>query len=101
MIRAVNQTSALRLDSMSRSNVGQIIPMGERRWRVRWFLGCDEKTGKRRYGSKTVHGTKRQAQRVLRENVGSQDEGFAAPSPARIPRLSAYIERWKSAPRSG
>ncbi len=32
---------------------------------------------------------------MLREKLGSQDKGFAAPSPARIPRLSAYIETWK------
>ena len=52
---------------------GQIIKKGESRWMVRWFLGRDN--GKRRYASKTVHGTKKDAQQFLREILRQRDLG--------------------------
>ncbi len=41
---------------------GQIIARGQRKWLVRWHLGQDPGTGKYRYKSETIHGTKRDAQ---------------------------------------
>jgi hypothetical protein len=53
---------------------GQIERRGERVFRLRWFHGRDA-SGKRRYGSRTIHGTKKDAQRVLREIQGRQELG--------------------------
>jgi len=41
---------------------GQIIARGERTWLVRVYAGLDG-SGKRPYLNKTVHGTKKDAQR--------------------------------------
>ncbi len=43
---------------------GQLIRRGERAWLVRCYVG--RVGGKRRYGSKLIHGTKKQAERALR-----------------------------------
>src|SRR5262245_31210489 len=82
-------------ETKPRNTVGQVIPRGERRWLIRWFLGRDG-PGKRRYGSRTIHGTKKDAQKALREKHSRQDRGIAAPSPSQIPKLSAFVELWKS-----
>jgi integrase len=52
--------------------------------------------GRRVYGSKTVHGTKKQAERALREVLARQDRGYAVPSPSRIPTLREYVKTWKA-----
>jgi integrase len=49
---------------------GQIISKGRGTWRLRWYLGIDPETGRRRYASKTVHGSRRDAERRLVEIVG-------------------------------
>jgi integrase len=51
--------------------------------------------GRRVYGSKTIHGTKKQAERALREVLARQDRGYAVPSPSRIPTLREYVKTWK------
>lgn len=51
--------------------------------------------GKRIYGSTTVHGTKKQAERKLREVLARQDRGYAVPSPSRLPTLREYVKTWK------
>ena len=73
---------------------GQIEKRGTGVYRLRWFQGRDA-CGKRHYGSKTVRGTRREAEKALREVLGTGDRGHAAPSPSRIPRLRDYIEVWK------
>lgn len=72
---------------------GQVIKKSEGRWLVRWYLGRVD--GKRRYGSRVVHGTKRQAQRALRETLARQDRGHAVPSPSNQPTLREYVDRWQ------
>ncbi len=72
---------------------GQIIRRGDRRWLVRWYVGRE--AGKRRYASKMVHGTKKQAQRALREILGRQDHGYAVPSPSSMLTLRQYAQRWR------
>lgn len=72
---------------------GQIEKRGDSVYRLRWYRG---RIGERRvYGSKTVRGTKRDAERVLREILARGDRGFAAPSPSSVPRLADYIDVWK------
>jgi integrase len=69
------------------------IEKRSRGYRLRWYEG--RKAGKRVYGSKTVRGTLKQAQRALREVLGRKDRGHAAPSPSRIPTLRQYVDLWK------
>jgi integrase len=73
---------------------GQIIAKGEGRWRIRWFRGL-RTDGRRDYASETVYGTKKQAAKALREKMGRQDRGIAAPSRSSIPLLREQVEAWK------
>ncbi len=51
---------------------------GERRWLVRVYRGADAATGKRRYQSKTVHGSKQDAQRLLTKMLRARDATLPA-----------------------
>ena len=73
---------------------GQIEKRGEGTYRIRWYEG--RRDGRRAYGSKKVHGTKKQAARALREVLARQDRGYAVPSPSRIPTLREYVKTWKA-----
>ena len=71
---------------------GQIIDRGERKWLVRWHVGQNPETGKYRYKSKTVHGTKRDAQKFLNGLLRSRDLGtYAEPSKVSVDQ---YLDRW-------
>ena len=70
---------------------GQITAKGERRWLVRWFLARDQ-GGRRRYSSKTIHGTKRDAQKYLNSVLRSRDLGVYV-EPARV-TLNQYLDKW-------
>ena len=72
---------------------GQIEKRGNGAYRLRWYTG--RKDGKRIYNSETIRGTKKQAERRLREVLARQDRGHAVPSPSRIPTLSEYVKVWK------
>ena len=54
---------------------GQIIDKGRNRWMVRAPLGREPGTGKRLYHSKTIHGTKRDAQQYLTRVLRELDDG--------------------------
>ena len=54
---------------------GQIIDKGRNRWMVRASLGREPGTGKRLYHSRTVHGTKRDAQQYLTRVLRELDDG--------------------------
>jgi len=70
---------------------GQIIQRGERTWLVRVYLGRDA-NGKRKYHNKTIHGTKKDAQRYLNKVLLERDTtGFNEPSREV---LAAYLNRW-------
>jgi len=70
---------------------GQIERRGERTFRVRWFKGRDA-SGRREYGSRTVHGTKRDADGVLREILRHQEQGVLVESTGM--RVDAFLDRW-------
>jgi len=70
---------------------GQIIQRGERRWLVRIFLGRDE-AGKRTYVSKTIHGTKKDAQAYLNKNLVDRDQGNLV-QPTKE-SLNKFLNRW-------
>src|SRR5262245_33791427 len=47
--------------------------------------------------SKMVRGTKKAAEKALREVLGRKDKGYAVPSPSRLPTLRAFVATWKQA----
>lgn len=53
---------------------GQIINRGERKWLVRVYLGRDG-NGKRAYQNRTIHGTKRDAEKVLADLLQKRSLG--------------------------
>ncbi|MGH9944473.1 MAG: site-specific integrase, partial [Pyrinomonadaceae bacterium] len=70
---------------------GQIIKRGRQTWLVRIFTGRDAK-GKRRYFNKTIHGTKKEADKYLSATLTAISTGtFVEASPLT---LSAYLDRW-------
>jgi len=70
---------------------GQLIQRGERTWLVRAYLGLDA-AGKRKYHNKTIHGTKKDAQRYLHQVLLERDTtGFSEPSKEL---LAVYLQRW-------
>ena len=70
---------------------GQIVGRGERRWLVRWYVGLTGE-GRRKYSSKMIHGTKRDAQRYLNSVLRSRDLGQYV-EPARM-SLDQYLDQW-------
>ncbi|MEP6901922.1 MAG: integrase [Actinomycetota bacterium] len=69
---------------------GQINKRSEKTWTVRIFLGRDAK-GKRRYFNKTIHGTKKEAQKFLTAKLREKDLGvFIEPSSIG---LSEYLDK--------
>lgn len=70
---------------------GQIIKRGESTWTVRIFLGRDT-NGKRRYFNKTIHGTKKEAQKYLTAALREKDLGIFV-EPASMP-LNEYLDKW-------
>ena len=73
---------------------GQIRRRGDRKWLVSIYLGTHPDTGKRVYRSKTIHGSKKDADEYLREQLRKRDRGLLV-EPARMP-LSEYLDRWLS-----
>src|SRR5579864_1083513 len=71
---------------------GQLISRGENIWLVRIYLGRDPVSGKRNYHNKTVHGTKKDAERYLTAALRERDLGtFAEPSREL---LNHYLSKW-------
>jgi integrase len=77
---------------MASRREGSIEQRGERRHRIRWYVGEDPITRRRRYGSKTIRGTRRDAERALREAQWKKDRGILV-SPSRE-TLGRYLDRW-------
>ena len=69
---------------------GQIIKRGDS-WTVRIFLGRDTK-GKRKYFNKTIHGTKKEAQKYLTAKLREKDLGVFI-EPASM-ALNDYLDKW-------
>lgn len=76
---------------------GQIISRGKSTWLVRMSLGCDA-SAKRRYFSKTIKGTKKDAERFLNKILREKDTGsFVEPSSLRLTELlTEWIDTVKS-----
>lgn len=69
---------------------GQIIKRGERTWLVKVYKG--EENGHKKYVSKTVHGTKKDAQTLLNDWLRRKDLGTFV-EPSRI-MLNDYLDQW-------
>ena len=54
---------------------GQLIPRGKNVWFIRVFLGRDPQTQKKLFENRTVHGTKRDAEKAMAEMVRERDLG--------------------------
>ncbi len=65
-------------------------------WELRVFLGNHVVTGKRRYAYRTVHGGKREAQRVLAAMVSHADKGLAVRTNATVGSCWRHGLRWRS-----
>lgn len=70
---------------------GQIIKKKENSWLVRIFLGRDA-NGKRKFFSKAIHGTKKDAQKFLTAKLREKDLGIFV-EPASI-HLNDFLDRW-------
>ena len=70
---------------------GQIKKRNENTWLVRIFLGRDA-NGKRRYFNKTIHGTKKDAQKYLTAKMREKDLGVFI-EPASM-ALNEYLDKW-------
>jgi len=71
---------------------GSIVQRGEDTFLLRVYMGTDPGSGKRKYHSKTVHGTEKDAQRELRALLHKRDEGEL--SNLSRANLDAYLDRW-------
>ena len=70
---------------------GQIIKRGEKTWLVRIFDGRDA-DGRRRYINKTIHGSKRKAEKYIRDSMHDIDRGmFVEPSSLT---LGDFLDKW-------
>src|SRR5690349_1140032 len=70
---------------------GQIIKRGEKTWVVRIFQGRDE-NGKRRYVNKTIHGTKKSAEKYLTAKLRDKDLGINIDPASES--LAKYLDKW-------
>lgn len=70
---------------------GQIIKRGDRSWLVRVFLGRDGQ-GRRRYLNKTIHGTRRDAERYLHATLCARDMGTLVKPTAS--KVDEFLQGW-------
>lgn len=71
---------------------GTITKRGERTWRVRIDMERDPLTGRRARHSKTIHGTKKDAEAYMHKVLLERDMGtWIEPSTDTV---SAYLDRW-------
>ena len=70
---------------------GQIVKRGEKTWIVRIFQGRDD-NGKRRYVNKTIHGTKKSAEKYLTAKLRDKDLGINIEPASES--LDKYLEKW-------
>ncbi len=77
---------------------GNITQRGRGTWRVRISAGFDPATGKRRYATVTVHGTKADA-RKARDGLRAEVDGGLKVDAQRV-TLSEFVPIWADAKRT-
>jgi integrase len=75
---------------------GHIQQRGDRSWRLHAFVGLDSR-GRKRYASKTVHGTKRQAEVALAAFVTETQRDRSAPAVTEPMTVSQVLTSWLDA----
>lgn len=70
---------------------GQLIKRGDRLWLARVFVGRDAQ-GKRKYFNQTVHGTKKEADSVLRDLLSRRDRNGLRVAPKST--VDEYLDSW-------
>ena len=64
-------------------------------WEVRIYLGRDPETGRKRYRSRTVRGSKRDAERVCRDLVTEAEaEVLSDDRSAEFPTVASWLDSW-------
>ena len=71
---------------------GHLQERGPKTWRLSVYVGRDSRTGRKRYVQRTVHGTKREAERTLARLVTEVDEGRHSASAAGT--FGSLLDRW-------
>lgn len=71
---------------------GTVTKRGKGRYLIRLFIGRDPVTGKQLRPGKTVHGTRKEADRALREWMDQYESG-RLPSSDRV-SLNQYLKEW-------
>ena len=71
---------------------GHLQERGPKTWRLSVYVGRDARTGRKRYVQRTVHGTKREAERALARLVTEVDEGRHSASAAGT--FGNLLDRW-------
>lgn len=71
---------------------GQIIAKGDNKWLVRVFRGRDSETGKKKYFSKQIYGTKKDAQKFLNKTLREIDLGTFVETTTLT--VSEYLDQW-------
>jgi integrase len=71
---------------------GHLQQRGAKTWRLSVFVGRDPRTGRKRYAQRTVHGTKRDAEKALARLVTEVDEGRHSASAAGT--FGNLLDRW-------
>ena len=72
-------------------NTGSLQQRGKGRWRLRYWLQ-PEADGKRKQATETVRGTRRQAERVMRERLAAMENGGFIPKTNE--RVGEFMDRW-------
>jgi integrase len=70
---------------------GHLEARGKDAWRAKIFLGRDDATGRQRYLTRTIHGTKRQAEAVLNQLIVETGQGSHLDTEATVRDLA---QRW-------
>ena len=73
-------------------SAGHVRQRGAGAWELKYDIGRDPLTGRRRVRYATVHGSKRDAQRELRERLGAVDKGQHAD--ARKMTVGGWLSQW-------
>lgn len=71
---------------------GHMQERGPKTWRLSVYVGRDARTGRKRYVQRTVHGTKREAERAMARLVTEVDEGRHSASAAGT--FGNLLDRW-------
>src|ERR1035437_6660366 len=70
---------------------GHLEARGKDAWRAKIFLGRDDATGRQRYLTRTIHGTKRQAEAVLNQLIVETGQGSNLDTETTVRDLA---QRW-------